>query len=48
MTAPLWSPSPKQVAATQLAAFTARHRFNRYKTLHRWSIERPDKFWSTV
>ena len=48
MTAPLWSPSPERVAATQLAAFAARHGFDGYEALHRWSVERPDEFWSAV
>ncbi len=52
--APLWTPSPARVAATNLTAFathlTARHgtRFAGYAALHEWSIEHPEAFWDAV
>ncbi len=49
MTSPLWTPSPERAAATRLHAFarTVGHSGD-YATLHRWSIERPEEFWSAV
>jgi len=52
--APLWTPSPARVAATNLTAFaahlTTRHgtRFADYAALHQWSIEHPEAFWDAV
>ena len=53
-TAPLWTPSPRQIATSRLAAFIAQ--VNRehdlgietYEELHRWSINAPDDFWATT
>lgn len=52
--APLWSPSPTQIAATRIAAFAkaASLRWNLpfpdYGALYRWSVVEPAQFWSTV
>jgi acetoacetyl-CoA synthetase len=49
---PLWSPTPQQIARTNLADFTAKaasiagRQFAGYADLHRWSIEEPGAFWS--
>ena len=49
MTSPLWAPSPERAAATRLHAFAGLVGGGRdYASLHRWSIERPEEFWSAV
>jgi acetoacetyl-CoA synthetase len=51
---PIWSPSPERIARTQLTRFMRfvreRHRapLTDYPTLHRWSIEFPENFWSSL
>ena len=54
MDAPLWRPSPEQIAASALTAF--REHVERagggvhpdFSSLHRWSVEAPAAFWSAV
>ena len=49
MTAPLWAPSRARAAATRLHAFAMSAGGGReFAALHRWSIERPEEFWSAV
>jgi acetoacetyl-CoA synthetase len=54
MTAPLWTPSAERVARANLTAFMAaveaewRVRVPDYAALHRWSVEAPEQFWSSV
>src|SRR5262245_28155767 len=52
--APLWQPSPERVARSRLTAFqrqleerTARQ-FADYPSLHRFSIDEPAHFWTTL
>ena len=51
---PLWAPSAARVEASTLRRFAdvASHLHElddfRYDAVHRWSVERPDEFWSTV
>ncbi|MBI4985002.1 MAG: acetoacetate--CoA ligase [Rhodocyclales bacterium] len=51
---PLWQPSPERVAAANLTAFmrSVGERWGRrcddYAGLHRWSIEQPAEFWTSV
>lgn len=51
---PIWSPSPERIARTQLTRFMrfVRERHQApvpdYATLHRWSIEFPENFWSAL
>jgi acetoacetyl-CoA synthetase len=51
---PLWKPSRQRIAAANLTAFmrSASRRwdqdFTRYDALHRWSITRPEQFWTTL
>ena len=51
---PLWTPPPARAAATNLAAFMdgvrRRHGVDiaGYDDLHRWSIERPQAFWTEL
>ncbi len=51
---PIWSPSPERVARTQLTRFMrfVRERHQApvpdYPTLHRWSVEYPENFWSAL
>ncbi|MGE0874490.1 MAG: acetoacetate--CoA ligase [Burkholderiales bacterium] len=47
--APLWRPSPAQVAATNMAAFMRlAGGFGTYEELHRWSVEHKEDFWSLL
>jgi acetoacetyl-CoA synthetase len=49
MSEPLWTPPADRVAASDLARFA--HAVDRpldYPTLHRWSVEEPEDFWSAV
>jgi len=49
MSAPLWSPSPQRVAATNMAAFMKRAGdFQTYEALHRWSVDCKEDFWTLV
>lgn len=51
---PIWSPSPERIERAQLTRFLrfVRERYQApvpdYKSLHRWSIEFPENFWSAV
>ena len=51
---PIWSPSPERIARAQLTRFMRfvreRHRapVPDYPSLHRWSIEFPENFWSAL
>ena len=51
---PLWTPSPGQIAASNLTRFTRQvesaigREFATYADLHRWSIDEPGVFWSEV
>ena len=51
---PLWTPPPARAAATNLAAFMEAVRRRHgvdiagYDDLHRWSIERPQAFWTEL
>lgn len=51
---PIWSPSPERVERAKLTRFMrfVRERYHApvpdYTTLHRWSIEFPENFWSAV
>jgi acetoacetyl-CoA synthetase len=51
---PLWQPSPDRIAQSHLAAFMRAAEeqwgdtFDDYWALHAWSVERMDRFWSTV
>jgi acetoacetyl-CoA synthetase len=51
---PLWQPSPERVASTNIARFMTTlgertgARLADYRTLHRWSVENREAFWSAV
>src|SRR5438270_6804300 len=51
---PLWKPSTAQVASSNMAAFmrlaSERHgvRLTDYATLHRWSVEHLEDFWTPL
>jgi acetoacetyl-CoA synthetase len=46
---PLWTPAPERAAQTNLARFMARAGgFADYESLHHWSIEEREAFWSLV
>jgi acetoacetyl-CoA synthetase len=51
---PIWSPSPERIAHAQLTRFMrfVRERYQApvpdYPSLHRWSIEFPENFWSAL
>jgi len=49
----LWEPSPQQVRASQMYAFmqqaAATHGFSPdWPSLHRWSVDHPDRFWQAM
>jgi acetoacetyl-CoA synthetase len=46
--APLWRPDPAWIEATHLARFLHHVGQADYPSLHQWSIEHPDEFWSAV
>jgi acetoacetyl-CoA synthetase len=46
--APLWSPLPERAASTRMHAFALSAGVADYPSLHRWSIEQPEAFWSRV
>ncbi len=54
MAGPLWAPSASRIRGTTLAGFLAAARQQSdgdcedYPSLHRWSVEQPDRFWATV
>ena len=54
MTAPLWSPSPERIAATNITAFrhTLEHQWRvslrDYAALYQFSVDRPEAFWSSL
>jgi acetoacetyl-CoA synthetase len=55
MTQPLWTPSPERLASHALSRYAehiaARHKVDfryDYSALHRWSVEQPDAFWTSV
>ncbi len=51
---PVWQPSQERVAASVLTAFMRQAeakwggRFADYEALHRWSVEQPEQFWSSL
>ena len=45
---PLWVPSPERAAATRMAAFWRRVGAHDYPSLHKWSVDEPDEFWSVL
>ena len=55
-TGPIWQPSAQRIGGTRLTAFAkaAGKRWNRrlasadYQTLHAWSIDHPEEFWTSV
>ncbi|MBT8443828.1 MAG: acetoacetate--CoA ligase, partial [Gammaproteobacteria bacterium] len=55
MAAPLWSPTDERIAEANLTRFTAiaNERYcegvgTNYASLHAWSIDRPEEFWTSV
>jgi len=56
LTVPIWQPSAQRIAGTRLTAFMTAvdQRWNRrlasadYSTLHAWSIDHPQEFWTSV
>lgn len=51
---PIWSPSPERIQGSKLTRFMqlVRERYQApvpdYVALHRWSVEFPENFWSTL
>jgi acetoacetyl-CoA synthetase len=54
MDKPLWEPSPDWLDQTGMSRFTRaaerrwQHKFADYETLHRWSIDQPREFWTSL
>src|SRR5262245_39191837 len=51
---PIWSPSPERIRSAQLTRFmqfvAERHKapVHDYASLHHWSVEYPENFWSSL
>src|SRR5262249_62142926 len=51
---PLWTPDPRQVAASRITAFreaaNARHKLSlgNYRELHDWSVSKRPEFWELI
>ncbi|MBI2753456.1 MAG: acetoacetate--CoA ligase [Betaproteobacteria bacterium] len=45
---PLWRPSPERAALTDMARFMSRAGCKSYEELHRWSVEKSERFWALV
>src|SRR5262245_7067883 len=56
MTAPLWRPTPEQIARAQMTRFIADARalggaaeeVHDYESLWRWSLAEPERFWALM
>ncbi len=48
MTRPLWAPSAERSSAAQLQRFLHRVGAADFESLHRWSIDCPDRFWGAL
>ena len=50
MSGALWSPSPERALGTNMARFASAVNHNPldYASLHRWSVDEPDRFWAAV
>src|ERR1700741_2776951 len=54
MEEPLWQPAPERIRTSNLSAFMARLArelgagFTDMASLHRWSIDNPEAFWSAL
>src|SRR5579864_8886443 len=54
MMQPIWTPSPERIAEAEITAFIAEvnrrwgYEIKGYSDLHRFSIERPERFWLAV
>ncbi|HEX5092479.1 MAG TPA: acetoacetate--CoA ligase [Burkholderiales bacterium] len=45
---PLWTPSPERAAGTELARFLKHAGKAGFDELHRWSIDKPEEFWTRI
>jgi acetoacetyl-CoA synthetase len=45
---PIWTPDPDRADSSNMARFAAKHGHNDFDTLHRWSVDDPESFWSAV
>jgi acetoacetyl-CoA synthetase len=51
---PIWSPSPTRIAESNITAFcdylrkTTGQFYTDYLSLHQWSVQQPEEFWSSV
>jgi len=54
MTTPIWKPTEKAIAASNMTRFIAevnsthKLKLNNYSNLYQWSIDQPELFWSSV
>jgi len=54
MSSPLWQPSPERVTKANITRFSGEIadlfglRFDDYRSLHQWSIDNPEDFWTAV
>lgn len=45
---PIWSPSPARADSSNLARFAAAHGHDHFESLHQWSVDHPEEFWSAA
>lgn len=48
MDGPIWTPSPERVRSSRLTRFMDEVGHSEYAGLHRWSVDRPEEFWSAL
>ncbi|MYG01687.1 MAG: acetoacetate--CoA ligase [Acidobacteriia bacterium] len=48
MDGPIWTPSPERVGASRLKRFMEEVGHSDYASLHGWSVDRPEEFWSAL
>ncbi len=45
---PLWQPTPERAAATRMAQLMRQTGHARYADLWQWSVDQPERFWTTI
>ena len=48
MAGPIWTPSPERIRTSRLTRFMGEVGHSDYAGLHRWSVDRPEEFWSAL
>jgi len=48
MDRPIWTPPPERVARSLMAQWIDERGLDDFRSLHRWSVEQPEEFWSSL